>query len=360
MAKSRFKEEELEEILKQFQKESKSYEYRTKDYAFEVIYSKYGDENDENTTLFVPSYQRKFVWKPERQSKFIESVLLGVPLTPFLVSEEDEEKRRFEIIDGSQRIRTLIAFYDNILKLRSLKKLTNINGAKYRDLPNKLQSYLWNRDFRIIVVDNANENIRQDLFERINTTSEDLTNSEVRKGSFSGGFYDLILELKDNADFIEVCPISSEKSDRGEREELLLRFFAYIDKYLEFKHDVAIFLNDYLEEMNGVDFDKEYYQKAFNSMVEFIKTYYPIGFRKDPNSKSTPRVRFEAIAVGTYLALKENPNLENPNLEWLNSEGFKIQTTSDASNNPDRLKNRIEFVRDGLLGKLDNYRLQNG
>jgi len=129
---------------------------------------------------------------------------------------------------------------------------------------------------------------------------------------------------------------------------------------LEFKHDVAIFLNDYLEEMNGVDFDKEYYQKAFNSMVEFIKTYYPIGFRKDPNSKSTPRVRFEAIAVGTYLALKENPNLVNPNLEWLNSEGFKIQTTSDASNNPDRLKNRIEFVRDGLLGKLDNDGLQNG
>ncbi len=360
MVKSRFTKEELEAILNQFQQESKSYEYRTKDYAFEVVYSKYGDGNDENATLFVPSYQRKFIWKPDRQSKFIESVLLGVPLTPFLVSEEDEENRRLEIIDGSQRIRTLIAFYDNNLKLRNLKKLTNINGAKYRDLPKKLQSYLWNRDFRIIVVDNANENIRQDLFERINTTSEDLTDSEIRKGSFSGKFYDLILDLKDKPEYIDVCPISKIKSERGEREELLLRFFAYKDKYKEFKHDVAIFLNDYLDEMNEMDFDKDQYQKAFYSMIQFIKNHYPIGFRKEPNSKSTPRVRFEAIAVGTYLALKENAELKEPNLEWLNSKGFKIQTTSDASNNPDRLKNRIEFVRDGLLGKLNKDRLQNG
>ena len=187
-----------------------------------------------------------------------------------------------------------------------------------------------------------------------------MTPAEIRKGSYSGHFYDIVLELKNNPSFISICPISKEKEKRGEYDELVLRFFAYTDKYLEFKHDVAIFLNDYLEEMNDGDFEKEHYQKAFNSMVEFIKTHFPIGFRKDNNSKSTPRVRFEAIAVGTYLALKENSELKEPNLDWLNSEGFKIQTTSDASNNPDRLKNRIEFVRDGLLGELNKERLQNG
>lgn len=359
MVKNKFTVEKLKVVLKQFQEESKLYEYRTKDYSFEMIYSKYGDGDDKKVTLFVPAYQRGFIWKPDRQSKFIESVLLGVPLTPFLVSEEDDEYRRLEIIDGSQRIRTLIAFYDNKLKLRGLNKLTYLCGAKYKDLPKKLQSYLWNRDFRIIVVDNADENIRQDLFQRINTTSEDLTDAEVRKGSFSGGFYNLILELKGNKDFEEICPVSKGKSERGEKEELLLRFFAYIDKYSEFKHDVAIFLNDYLEEMNN-NFDKKQYKKSFLLMVKFIKNNFPIGFRKEQNSKSTPRVRFEAIAVGTYLALQENPDLEKPSLDWLYSKGFKIQTTSDASNNPDRLKNRIEFVRDGLLGKLDKDRLQNG
>jgi len=284
---------------------------------------------------------------------------LGVPLTPFLVSN-DEFTGRLEIIDGSQRIRTLIAFYENRLTLRNLKSITEINTAKYRDLPKILQNYIWNKDYRIIVVNNADEIIRQDIFERINTTSEGLTDAEIRKGSYSGKFYDLVIEMKKNPDFINICPIPKGKEKRGEYDELVLRFFAYIDKYLEFKHDVAIFLNDYLDEMNNINFDKEHYQNSFLSMVKFINNYFPIGFRKAPNSKSTPRVRFEAIAVGTYLALKENPNLKNPNLEWLDSEGFKIQTTSDASNNPDRLKNRIEFVRDGLLSRLDNDRLKNG
>ncbi len=358
MAKSRFSEEELNAILEQVKKESRLYDYRTKDYPFEVICTKYGDEDNLEATLYVPKYQREFIWKPDRQSKFIESVLLGVPLTPFLVSEDEDG--RLEIIDGSQRIRTLIAFFENRLRLRKLDKLTEINKAKFSDLPSKIQNYIKNRDFRVIVVDNAEIEIRQDIFERINTTSEKLTDAEIRKGSYSGIFYDLVLEFKNNTDFVSICPISTEKGKRGEYDELVLRFFAYIDKYLEFKHDVAIFLNDYLEEMNNTDFNAEDYKNAFLLMVEFIKTNYPIGFRKEPNSKSTPRVRFEAIAVGTYLALKENPKLEKPNLDWLDSEGFKIQTTADSSNNPGRLKDRIEFVRDGLLGRLNDNRLQNG
>ncbi|MEA3446099.1 MAG: DUF262 domain-containing protein [Bacteroidota bacterium] len=356
--KSKFSYEQLEEISNQVEEKSRSYDYRTKDYSFEVLESKYGNEEDEDATLYIPDYQREFVWKLDRRSKYIESVLLGVPLTPFLVSED--EYRRFEIIDGSQRIRTLISFYNNEYTLRKLENLDKLNSAKFKDLPKKMQRDIINRDFKIIVVDNVDEEIRQDIFERINTTSEKLTDSEIRKGSYSGKFYDLILALSENPDFSKICPISKFKKKRGETEELILRYFAYIDKYLESKHDVAIFLNDYLEEMNNTDFDKEHYQNAFESMVTFIKLYFPIGFRKDHSSNSTPRVRFEAIAVGTYLALKENPELENPNLEWLNSEGFKNQTTSDASNNPGRLVSRIEFVRDGLLGDLNEERLQNG
>ncbi len=359
MAKSKFTEEKIEQILKQVREKSRLYDYRTKDYPFEVISTKFGDENDLSCSLYVPDYQREFVWKPDRQSKFIESVLLGVPLTPFLVSE-DTETSRLEIIDGSQRIRTLIAFYENKLRLRKLEKLTEINSAKFKDLPQKLQNYIKNRDFKVIVVENTEKDIRQDIFERINTTSEKLTDAEIRKGSYSGKFYDMVLELKEDLEFIEICPITEEKERRGEYEELILRFFAYKDRYLDFKHDVAIFLDDYLDEMNESDFDKESYINEFKRTINFIKTYYPFGIRKDNNAKSTPRVRFEAIAVGTYLAIKEQLNTLKPNLEWLDSEGFRLQTTSDSSNNPSRLKNRIEFVRDGLLGKLNNDRLING
>ena len=170
----------------------------------------------------------------------------------------------------------------------------------------------------------------------------------------------MILELKNDENFKKICPISAAKENRGEYEELILRFFAYKDQYKEFKHDVAIFLNEYLAGMNKTEFIKGDYISEFNKMVQFVNLYFPHGFRKDKTNQSIARVRFEAISVGVFLALQENPSLKNPNMEWLNSEGFKIQTTSDASNNPNRLQNRIEFVRDGLLGNLDEDKLTNG
>ncbi|MDX4061711.1 DUF262 domain-containing protein [Aliarcobacter skirrowii] len=358
MIKSKFTEAELEEIQKQIDTESGLYDYMSKDYPFEVIEAKFGEQDDESATLYVPEYQREFVWDPKKQSRFIESVLLGVPLTPFLVSED--ENKRLEIIDGSQRIRTLIAFHEDKLRLRGLEKLDKINGAKFKDLPKKAQNYFKNRDFKIIITDESEKEIKQDIFNRINTSSEKLTDSEIRKGAYSGNFYTMILTLKDNQAFKSICPVSDIKENRGEYEELILRFFAYSDKYLDFKHDVANFLNDYLDEMNEKQFDEAIYLKSFNDMVTFITNNFLIGFRKEAGSNSTPRVRFEAISVGVHLALQENPSLIKPNMDWLESNGFKIQTTSDASNNPNRLKNRIEFVRDGLLGRLTPDRLANG
>ena len=86
-------------------------------------------------------------------------------------------------------------------------------------------------------------------------------------------------------------------------------------------------------------------------MIDFVGKNFPYGFAKSAKAKSTPRVRFEAISVGTALALRENPNLEVDNVDWLNSQEFKQYTTSDASNNEGKLKSRIEYVRDKLLGR---------
>ncbi|MCI5192390.1 MAG: DUF262 domain-containing protein [Candidatus Electrothrix sp. AU1_5] len=355
MAKKKFSIEQQEMIIQKVKEKSIPYDYRTKDYPFEVICKKYGDQGDLEATLYVPEYQRNFVWKPDRQSKFIESVLLGVPLTPFLVSEDNEG--RLEIIDGSQRIRTLIAFYEDKLILRKLLVLKKVNSAKFKDLPRKLQNYIKNRDFKFIVVsDKADSSIRKDIFERINT-SEKLKDSEIRKGSYSGPFYDLVLGLKDHATFRTVCPVSAVKEERGEYEELILRFLAYIDRYKEVKHDVAVFLNSYLDDMNNTEFDKDVYLEKFNNMIDFISKNFPIGFRKKENSGSTPRVRFEAIAVGVHLALQEKNDLTPYDMSWLNSKEFADKTTSDASNNPGRLKNRVEFVRDCLLGNITKDQL---
>ena len=354
--KSRFTEEESIQIYEEVTNVSIPYDYRTKDYPFEVLIGKFGDKDDEKATLYVPDYQRNFIWNKKRQSRFIESVFLGMPLTPCLLSEGDD--RRLEIIDGSQRIRTLISFYNNKLALTRLKKLKSLEKAKFKDLPPKLQRQLLLRDFRMIVVsEKADENIRADIFDRVNTSSEKLTDAEVRRGTMRGAFQDLIDELSKNANFKDICPLSKTKGSRREDEELILRFFTYIDSYLEFQHDVSPFLDHYLKTMNTEEFDKDIYIDYFTKMVDFVKENFDFGFRKEARNKSVPRVRFEAIAVGSHLALEENNELHPKNMDWLNSKEFKEKTTSDSSNNPGRLADRVEFVRDCLLNKITKEEL---
>jgi hypothetical protein len=87
-------------------------------------------------------------------------------------------------------------------------------------------------------------------------------------------------------------------------------------------------------------------------MLDFIEKYFPNGFRKGKKHTTTPRIRFEAIAVGVALALKEKSGLEPSSVTWLDSPEFKKHTTSDASNSKPKIKHRIEYVRDQLLGKL--------
>jgi hypothetical protein len=82
----------------------------------------------------------------------------------------------------------------------------------------------------------------------------------------------------------------------------------------------------------------------------FAQAHFPHGFKKTPRSKTTPRVRFEALAVGIALALNDNPELIPNNIsEWLFSDEFKELTTGDASNSKPRVVTRIEYVRDKLL-----------
>ena len=87
-------------------------------------------------------------------------------------------------------------------------------------------------------------------------------------------------------------------------------------------------------------------------MLDFAEIYLGSrGFRKKEKSKSTPRARFEALAVGIALALQENPDLKNDDNAWIDGDEFSLITRSDVANNKTKLKRRIEFVKNKLLGK---------
>lgn len=347
MARKKITEEVLKEIESSINHESIPYVYDTKEYPVEVIVQKY-----EKELIFVPHYQRKFVWTPKQRSCFIESVFLGVPIMPFLVSISGDEAE-LEIIDGSQRIRTLVEYCSNKLRLVGLEKIPSLNGTTFEDLITTRKNKFLLRDFRFhVVTEKATPEVRADIFNRVNTSSNKLSASETRKGVHQGDFYNFIISCANNPTFREVCPISVAKANRGEYEELALRFFAYSESYMDFKHDVAPFLDAFVKAQKK-GFDAERLKDNFEKVIQFAKQYLaPTYFARPGREKATPRVRFEALSVGIFLALEENPRLIPQELNWLESDEFKRLTTSDASNNQGRLKARIEFVRDCLLGNI--------
>lgn len=347
-------DEKLGSIEEQIQQESVPYIYDTKEYPVEVIIAKFDKDQ-----IFVPHYQRNYVWKPDEKSRFIESVFLGVPIMPFLVSVSGEDAE-LEIIDGSQRIRTLSEYCADGFRLSGLQKLTELNGTCFSELLDSRKNKFLLRDFRFhVVTDKANLDIRADIFNRVNTSANKLKPSEIRRGAYQGEFYNFIIECSKSEQFRKVCPIPENKSQRGEYEELALRFFAYANSYLKFKHNVAPFLDEFLKSKNK-NFDKEAMKKDFDIVMQFAeKNLEPPYFARKGRDNATPRVRFEALSVGILLALRQNPNLKSTDFSWLESKEFKELTTSDASNNQGRLKARIEFVRDCLLGTITELHYEN-
>ena len=129
-------DEKRDEAEAEIRDKQKPIDYDTKEYPVEILVQKYTDGlADDTNELFIPDYQREMAWDDTRQSKFIESVLLGLPIPYVFVADipDEENEARLEIIDGTQRIRTLARFLNNELKLEDLEKLKKLNDFRFSD-----------------------------------------------------------------------------------------------------------------------------------------------------------------------------------------------------------------------------------
>jgi hypothetical protein len=140
---------------------------------------------------------------------------------------------------------------------------------------------------------------------------------------------------------------------------LITRFFAYGDGLNEYKDQVAPFIYKYTKKMNARFLENPeevmQYRQRFKTTMEFVSRNFPWGFRKSLKGKTSPRARFESIAIGSYLAWKEDVSILDKVIsveEWLDNKEFKAVTGADGANAISRLKTRINFVRDNLLGKF--------
>lgn len=334
----------------QIVEQSKRIDFYMTEYSVEILAQKVnkGDFN-------VPPYQREFTWEAERKSRFIESVIMGLPI-PFLFFWEMGDGR-LEIVDGSQRLRTIEEFVLGDLRLGVLESLPSVSGFRFADLPESRQRKVLNRSIRGIVLnEHADEQARFDMFERINTSSKTANKAEVRRGALAGRFMALVIELAKLPQFVNLAPVSEKLVREREREELVTRFFAYGDGLEGYKDRPSEFLFDYVKRMNfAFDDDPnliETYRLRFLDTINFIAKTFLWGFRRSATGKATPRARFEAISIGSYLALCQKPQLRDapPDVqEWITSEEFSEITGSDGANAIARLQGRMDFVRNRLV-----------
>jgi hypothetical protein len=179
----------------------------------------------------------------------------------------------------------------------------------------------------------------------------------VHTGALGGPFMRLVIQLAELPAFEKLAPMSSKLKNERENEELVARFFAYGDGLDGYKDRPSEFLFKYTKKMNAAfEADPQLapaYRKRFIEMLDFVASAFPNGFRRIPNGKATPRARFEAIALGSHLAINANPALRQqpPDVTgWLNEKPFSDITGGDGANAVGRLQRRMTFVRDRLLG----------
>lgn len=118
------------------------YEHSMMQMSYSEICGQYGAEDEDgnlsdNVNIIIPDYQRKYRWDYPRKYKFIESLLLGIPLLPLVFAKRKNSMglQYYEVVDGSQRIRTMASFMKNEFRLRKLENLEECNGMRYSQLP---------------------------------------------------------------------------------------------------------------------------------------------------------------------------------------------------------------------------------
>ncbi|WP_460116809.1 GmrSD restriction endonuclease domain-containing protein [Pseudomonas sp. S2_C03] len=282
-----------------------------------------------------PDYQRRHRWPIETSSRLIESLILNIPIPIVFISQDidvDEEIgetiSRYTVIDGQQRLTAIYNFLNNDYALEGLEALPELDGMRYNDLPPFLLRRLEERTVKCLRIDSTvDEQVKFDIFERLNTGSIKLEAQELRNATARGPFNLLIKELAKNKKFRQIIQINehnpgeSSKVKKMEDVELVLRFFALIDKrYLLLKKGFKDFLTDSLNEFNLLlpeELDEA--SKKFIATVDFIHdaagsmpfAKYRLDKGEFKKMSSFNAAVYDAVMVGTAECLSTD-EMRNP------------------------------------------------
>lgn len=301
-----------------------------------------------------PTYQRKFRWSEEAESRLIESILLGLPVPSIFVATNNDFT--WEVVDGLQRLSTLVHFIgdsekllarvgkEKPLRLEGLDKLTELNGIDYEGLDDDVKLYFMRRTLRVTALsDKSDLQVRFDLFERLNRGAVSLTPQEVRACIYRGEFNDLLDSLAENTKFREAVKLKSSNESDGTREELVLKFFAYLNNRSEFKQWVTRFLNNYMAQATG-NFDLSDGREIFEATIDHLHEVLAGEPFLRRNTFVTPLNQLEAVMVGIAEVIRSGSPPGIPDDGWQNDPEL-VRTSTKGTNTVANVRGRIERAR---------------
>lgn len=203
-----------------------------------------------------PGFQRKEVWRPDSQSRLIESILIRIPLPAFYFDATDDE--RWLVVDGLQRLTALKKFVvDKTLVLHGLEFL-NLEGCSYDDLPRNLQRRISETQITTYLIESGTPpEVKFNIFKRINTGGLPLSSQEIRHALNQGPATKLLEELAASTEFVTATG-ASVRSIRMEDRELVLRFLALAmaPRSSYRSQDLDTVLNEAMARLNRISEDE--------------------------------------------------------------------------------------------------------
>ena len=267
--------------------------------------------------VFVPSFQRGFVWSLQRASQFIESLLLGLPVPGIFLAQEPETEKMM-VIDGQQRLKTLQFFYSGVFgdvgtdggnarpfALRGVSQ--EFERLRYADLREPDQYRLDNSLLHATIVrqnypDDGMSSIFH-IFHRLNTGGERLTPHEIRQALSRGALMDSVKELNDNPDW---RAIFGPKSLRQKDQDLILRFWAMYLNADNYAAPMLGFLNNFADKNRAPSIEFLYEGRSlFTAVVQAFNASLGNKAFRTESSRQLNAAVFDSMSVGLAHRIKK-------------------------------------------------------
>lgn len=217
----------------------------------------------------IPSFQRRFVWSQKHASRFIESLLMGLPIPSIFLYKESDTNQHL-VIDGQQRLTTLQSYYNGSFgekKFRLVGVRDPWVGKTYDELSTSDQLKIDDSIVHAIIFrqdspDDVLDSIFY-VFERINSGGIRLSPQEIRNCIAAGQFVELVKDLNLYASWRSI--FGGPPNKRAKDEELIIRFFAMLRDGDKYQKPMAKFLNESARRYNKLG------QDELNRMAEIFK-----------------------------------------------------------------------------------------